>query len=298
MTASAKTPAAGLTLRPAAGTKPLPAHGTLRRAMGDRRYGWPRCHCKPCRTTERRYSKRRSYLTKIGKPILVDATPTREHLANLRAAGDAFTGISAQYGIPRRTLNQIFGGQWKRVHAETASRILAIPPGTATNNYRSVPAVGAVRRIRALIAAGHTMNAVAAAMGLQHSTASLLLNGRQDTIRHELNERVKSGYVALASSSGNAVRSLLRAQREGWRDPLWWEDMGHIDDPTFDPATAEQELSRNEQAALRRAEVDHLSAFGFVPEVIAERLDMHVSTVRAIVAELRTGERRNRKAAA
>lgn len=280
-------------------TTPLPPHGTLRRAMGDRRKGWARCLCPPCRIVERRYTKRRLYLATIGTPILVSAEPAREHLAKLRAAGDAYTVIASKYDIPRRTLNRLTNGELKRLHHTTAAKILAIEPGTATDNYRSVDAIGATRRTRALIAAGHSLNLIAEACGLQHSTASILINGHQTTIRHELNERVTRGYQQLSNSRGNSVRSLRRAKRDGWHDPLWWEDMGHIDDPDFDPAAAEQELSRNELAKLRRDEIEHLLSFNCSIEEIANRVDdLHVGTVRAIVAELRTGQRRERRVAA
>ena len=292
-----ETPAVGLTTRPTTGTN-LPPHGTLRRAMGDRRSGRPRCHCQPCRTVERRYDKHRRVLAHTGRPLLVDATPAREHLAKLRDAGDAVAVISLQYGIPRHSLEKISSGTWLRIRATTAAKILAIKPGTAASDFRSVSSLGAIRRVRALMAAGHPLKAIAAEVGMQHTTASNLANGYQATIRHELNERVRKGYVALASSRGTSARSLHRAEREGWRDPVWWEDMGHIDDPTFDPAAAEQELNRDELAALRRKEIEHLASYGFDAEAIAERLGIHVGTVRAILQELRTGQRRDRRAAA
>ncbi|MFC8583493.1 hypothetical protein ACFUGD_02785 [Streptomyces sp. NPDC057217] len=297
MTATFETPAVGLPTRPTAVTKPFPPHGSIHRAMGDRRIGMPRCSCQPCRTAERRYSKRRVYLAAVGTPILIDAAPARAHLHALKKAGMAYTDIARQNGIPRRTITSIAGGTYKRIRSATAAAILAIQPGAASDRA-SVPAFGVARRIQALMAAGHPFKAILAATGLHHSSVSSILNGHQDTVRAELAARVEEAYRRLASSRGTSARSLRRAERCGWRDPLWWEDMGHIDDPDFDPATAERELNRDELGALRRQEIEHLSSYGYEPEVIAERLELHISTVRAVIQELRTGERRVRKAVA
>lgn len=293
-----ETPAAGMSPLPAAGTKPLPPHGSLHRAMGNRRKGWARCHCLPCRITERRYTKHRAYLANSGNPLTVDATAAREHILKLRASGEAIAVMARTYRIPRRTLNRLVKGDLQRIQRRTEDAILAIRPGTAVNLYQSVPAVAATRRIRALFAAGHTLAAVTEITGIKHNTASILVNGHQGTIRYELNERMRKGYDELASSRGGSVRNLRRAEREGWPDPLWWEDMGHIDDPDFDPAAVKDELSRNEEAAVRRGEIEHLMSYGLDHEAIAGRMDMHPTTVRNIMNELRSGRRRVRGTAA
>lgn len=276
-------------------TKPLPPHGSLTRAMGNRRTRTPRCHCGPCRLAERRYSKRRLYLANTGTPLTVDATAAREHLQMLRDNGDALTGIAQAHGIPRRTLNRLIAGDLQRIHRRTSEAILAVQPGEATNLYRLVPSIGAIRRTRALLAAGHTLNAVCESANVRHSVASALLNGLTATIRYETDQRIRQGYQQLSSSRGDSARSLRRAERQGWRDPMWWEDYGHIDDPDFDPAAVEQELGRNEEAAVRRAEIEHLMSYGFDHETIAGRMDMHPTTVRNIMNELKAGKRRDRK---
>lgn len=279
-------------------TEDIPAHGTLRRAMGNRRNKWRRCPCPPCRTAERRYTKRRKYLADRGTPLLVDATPTIDHVQRLRAAGDAFTLIAARHNIPRKTLQSLLAGIPQRVHRTTEQAILAITPGTCLDPYASVPATGTIRRIQALMAAGHSLNAIKAAASIQHATASLLVNAAATTIRRNVADRVDRAYIQLAPTRGTSVRSLNRATREGWHDPLWWDDWDRIDDPAFDPATAERELSRDELGALRRHEIQHLMAACCTADQIAERLDMAVTTVRAIMAELATGTRRDRSGAA
>jgi AraC-like DNA-binding protein len=85
---------------------------------------------------------------------------------------------------------------------------------------------------------------------------------------------------------GSALKTRNKARREGWPDPLWWEDMGHIDDPDFDPAAAvERELNRDELAALRRQEIAHLAAFGIPEHEIAQRLGMSPHYVHDLIRD-------------
>src|SRR5690606_7931686 len=82
---------------------------------------------------------------------------------------------------------------------------------------------------------------------------------------------------------------------KGWHGPLAWDD---IDDPNAQPEAAqpdELELKRNDRASVRRAEIEHLAAFNVSNHEIAARLNVAVSTVNAILLELRTGRPRHRK---
>lgn len=163
-------------------TKPPPDHGTYERARGGDRSGAQRCHCRPCRTAEGSYRKRRCYLTSTGRPLLVDAAPVRDHLHHLHAAGDAYTHIADLIGVCASTVDAIAIGRRLRVRAGTAAAILALAPGTAAARNRSVPALGSTRRIRALLALGHQLAAVVTAARIDLGTASYLLNGHVDTI--------------------------------------------------------------------------------------------------------------------
>ncbi|MEI5032471.1 hypothetical protein RB201_04530 [Streptomyces sp. S1A(2023)] len=74
--------------------------------------------------------------------------------------------------------------------------------------------------------------------------------------------------------------------------------MGHIDDPNFDPQTAERPLNRLELAAYRRDETERLHSYRIPDHEIAARLGMALTTVRGIIGELECGQRRDRKQAA
>lgn len=89
------------------------------------------------------------------------------------------------------------------------------------------------------------------------------------------------------------------ALRKGWATAAAWDEEA-IDDPAATPEgmASDDRTNRNELAAARRDEVEHLDRFGISEREIAARLDMALSTVRGIVRELRAGERRDRSKAA
>lgn len=215
-------------------TRTLPPHGTPSRARGSRYSGIPRCYCQPCRVAERAYTKHRNYLASTGRSVLVDVAPARTHLRYLTDNGDALTVLAEQLDCPRGTLASVLNGPRKRINRTLANQILIIRPGHASAGNRSVPAVGATRKIRALIALGHALRTISLAAGMENTTASNLLNGKPETIHYELAQRVHKGYRALCSTPGTHTRSLRRAQREGWAPPAAWDDE-QIDDPNAAP---------------------------------------------------------------
>ncbi|MFC7929135.1 hypothetical protein [Streptomyces cinereoruber] len=298
MTAS-ESPAVGLSTRPAAVTN-LPPHGTLSR----RKYHG--CDCDKCRTAYNSYQRSRYRRVGYGtwQPF-VDADPVRQHLANLRAAGYSAEVVANAIGQYVATINAIIypvgGVVRQRVRPALAEAILAVTPESLTPAL--LPAAGSTRRIHALIAAGWTTCRIAQELGVRQPRVPEI--ARQKTVTRSVADRMSACYEKLRRlrpedhgvTATAALRSRLMAERKGWRDPLWWEDMGHIDDPDFDPATAERELNRDELGALRREEIEHLASYGCDAETIAKRLHMHLGTVRGVLRELRTGERRNRKGA-
>ncbi|MBT2467796.1 hypothetical protein J7E97_07900 [Streptomyces sp. ISL-66] len=247
-------------------SKTLPPHGTYARARGNHRSGAGRCYCQPCRAAEHAYTKRRLLLKATGRPLLIDAAPVRAHLKKLRQAGAAYTAIADTLGVPRSTLSNITSGRNGRLRSSTATAILAIRPGQAIDTTRSVAALGSIRRIRALFAAGHTLKAIAAAAEIEESTASYLVNGHAVTIRRELALRIEAGYTALAHRRGTSVRNLRRARREQWAGPDYW-DVEDFDDPAFEPAT-----DRIPGYISRSEDCFELERLGYSREQIAERL--------------------------
>jgi hypothetical protein len=147
------------------------------------------------------------------------------------------------------------------------------------------------------MAIGHPCISIRNATGLDRTVVSELVNAQTDSVLATTAEKVAAAYEQLSNQTGPSVRNKNRAAREAWRDPQWWEDYGGIDDPDFNADDVDRELNFLERAKLRREEIIHLAWHGDTPEQILARLDdeVSISTVRQIVAEWRTGQKRQRK---
>lgn len=284
------TPVVGLTTRPATGTKPLPPHGTLSR----RKYHG--CGCQKCRDAYNAYQRTRYRKQGYGtwRP-LVDAEPARQHLTALRDAGYSVDVVADAIGRYVATLNAIvypIGGTVRqRIRPELEEAILSVTADSLVPAF--LPAIGSSRRLRALVAMGWTTGRIAEQLGVRQPRVSEI--ARQNTVTRTIADQVSTCYETLRHlrpedhgvTSTAALRARRLAERNGWRDPLWWEDMGHIDDPEFDPATAERPLNFHERAELRATEILHLASYGATPEEIADRLGIGRDYVAARLRELR-----------
>lgn len=282
--------------------KPLPDHGTLSR------HKYHKCKCQKCVDNYRAYQRNRHRKQGYGTwQPLVDAEPIRQHLLQLREQGIAFTRVAEIAGLHPPTVGAFLYAlgpkrpRKKRATPEIAAKILAVTAETATPGI--VDSTGTARRIQALAANGWPMKTLGPYIGVSPATVSRLT--AQERVYRTTAEAVTACYLKLADQQPEAhgvpaalaERARRHAARQGWHDALWWEDMGRIDDPHFDPAAADRQMKRDELAALRRAEIEHLDAFGCTPEEIHRRLrgEIGISTIRAIVHELHTGQRRERK---
>ncbi|MGQ4353226.1 hypothetical protein [Streptomyces drozdowiczii] len=284
-------------------TRPLPDHGTLSR---HKHHG---CKCDTCRagycTWQRTRYRRRGYGT--WQPF-VDAEPVRQHIITLHSAGMSYASIAKAAGLYEATVTGFIYAlstkdpRKEKATPDIADSILAVSPDPMLSGW--IDATGSRRRIQALAAHGWPMPSLAAPIGINPCSVNRIT--RQVRVYTSTARAVLDVYNTHATASPQehgipqwkSDRARREAQAKGWPDPLWWEDMGHIDDPNFDPATAEATGSRNDAAALRRAEVAHLAGYGYDAEAIAARVGMHVKSTRVILAELRTGQRRNRSKAA
>jgi hypothetical protein len=216
----------------------------------------------------------------------------------------SWDSLEAATGVWFSNLVAIYHGQRTKIRHETEAKILAVSAPATGDPGQYIDCTGSTRRLQALSAQGHSYAVLSAAADTAPNRVMSIANGRQPTIRRDLARRITAAYEQLRatppSPSRHTQRTLNVARSKGWRDPQWWEDYGHIDDPTFDPATADRELNFFERAQLRREEIKHLAWCGHAPEQIVDRLngEVSISTVRQVVQEWRTGQKRDRKQAA
>lgn len=105
---------------------------------------------------------------------------------------------------------------------------------------RAVPALGAQRRLRALMALGWSTTAIAQHAGLNHRNGVLrIVNGQKGKpttwLEKKTNDWVCAVYDQLSMQIPDgtyANRTRLYAQRQGWPPPLAYEN---IDDPQDTP---------------------------------------------------------------
>jgi len=283
--------------------RPIADHGTLSR------YKHHGCRCETCcagyRAYQRTTRRRRGYGT--WQPF-VGAEPVRQHIIALHNAGMSYASIAKAAGLYEATVTGFIYAlsakdpRKEKATPDIANSILAVTPDPMLSGW--IDATGTRRRIQALAAHGWPMPSLADPIGI--NTCSVNRITRQVRVFTSTARAVLDVYNTHSAASPQehgiplwkSDRARREAQAKGWPDPLWWEDMGHIDDPNFDPANAEAAASRNDVAALRRAEIEHLASYGYEAEDIAARVGMHVKSTRVILAELRTGQRRDRSKAA
>ena len=280
-----QTPAAGMTPLPAAGTKVLPPHGTQYRYRG-RAGVWPGCRCTPCTRAHSRACKQRELDRLSGKPPLYPGKTVIAHVKALNEVGMSNDLVARRAGVSPNLLSGLMRGLTQSCRRETALRLLAVQLGDF-DDIAEVPCTGSSRRIQALYAMGHGQRVLAEATGLCESSVSHIANARTRKVDASTAAAISRTFEQLAGTHGTSEAARRRARLMGWRDPLWWEDMGGIDDPNFDPAIVERELNQRELSALRRQEIEHLASYGFGHEEIASRLDMAAGYVRDVLRDIR-----------
>jgi DNA-binding CsgD family transcriptional regulator len=279
------TPVVGLTTRPTTGTKTIPPHGTQYRYKG-RPGVWPGCRCTKCTRAHTLACTQRALAHLRGEPPLHPAGPVIAHIRHLNETGMSTDLVARRAGVSPNTLSYLLRGLTKTCRRTNALKILAVQPGDF-DDVAEVPSLGSRRRLQALYALGHSPRTLAAATKLCPSSVTHIANGKVAKVDAATANAISQAYVSLSAVEGSSDAARRRATQMGWRDPLWWEDMGHLDDPTFDPATAERPLNFHERAELRATEILHLASYGATPEEIADRLGIGRDYVAARLRELR-----------
>lgn len=251
------------------------------------------------RRTKRR--KQRDLNLLRGIPNRVDATEARDHL-NMLNQTMSWKRIGEVSGCSRNRLYDIGKGRVPEINRLTHDRILAIrPPSSSGDPKQLIDATGTRRRIQAMAMIGHSQDAIADAIGGSQWHIGKISMGASRMIRRRTADRIDAAYAELAQQAPEPSRYVTRcrniAAAKGWRDPAFWEDMGRIDDPTFDPATADKPLGRFELSELRREEIEHLASYGYKPTQIRARIndELSLNHVREIVLAWRRGQKRERE---
>lgn len=203
------------------------------------------CRCTPCvdahNARERNRTKQKAY----GRfdSGLVDATPVREHILALSEYGIGYRRVAELAGVGvtgvrtlvwgRQDPGPRFGEIPKRVTREKAEKILTVEAKVENLGARQpVPALGAHRRIQALVTRGWSLSKIARRLDMNISNFWKVV--RSDRIGAGLHLRVAALYEELWDQTpphdewhdaAAYTRTLNYAKRKGWLPPLAWDDI-------------------------------------------------------------------------
>jgi len=259
------------------------------------------CYQRGCRRPECAHANYR-YMSRLrlehnrGQRRRTDATQTRHHIERLIAKGWTQAQIARAAGIVHHLVGDVRHGK-QNIANNTAYAILSVPIGPPPADTRDVDATGTMRRLRALVAIGWPIGQLAPQFGIFSTALGNIARGELAHVRATTADTVALHYQHLTRTPGPSNRSRILARKKGWHGPAAWDD---IDDPTAVPEVEQADelaLKRGGLAELRREEIIHLAWCGHQPELIRARLNNEVSiaTVRSVVQEWRTGQKRQRK---
>ncbi|MCR1983997.1 helix-turn-helix domain-containing protein [Cellulosimicrobium cellulans] len=282
-----------------------------------------RCRCIPCTVANTNYEAARARDRAYGIESFVDAAPTVAHLRVLMGAGLGWKRVAHLAGVAESSVYPLLYGRPDRnggkprtkIRPTTAEKILAVPVPRlgALAGGAKVDPTGTGRRVRALVAHGWSLTALADQTGIDHQVLRAVANNTRRFVVASSARAVRAAYDELwdlpVPESVGKTRALDRARREGWPPPAAWDDDA-IDDPAAlpargwrdgecaDPGCPETDvvargLCRVHYDALRRPprhsqvdldEVLHLVRAGESSDQVAERLGVAFETIRTKAA--------------
>jgi hypothetical protein len=172
---------------------------------------------------------------------LVSAALVREHMRKLRAAGGTYAAIAEAADTGAMTVHRIATADRPRVHAEIASRLLAVTESDIRGTH---PAPGGTMwRLRSLVAMGHTCSRMAVAIGAPPATLRRIVRGEALTITPQVHQAVidlfevwwdKTPARRTRREKLAADGALRRAALNDWPPPAGLDE-DDLDRPRYQP---------------------------------------------------------------
>lgn len=187
-----------------------------------------RCRCEACTNANRRRANQYKMRKLNGVQVWGDIDAVHDHIEMLKSSGISYYAIAKAVGYKNK--GQIYAiAIADRITAAAAIRILATTIEDL-DDRSFVPALGTMRRLRALGRFGYSTPAIATAIGFDEVTLRKIRNGRQRRTRRWVVNAVTAYYRANADRPGPCNRSRLYAERRRWLPPMAWDDED-FDDP-------------------------------------------------------------------
>ncbi|MGW2095757.1 helix-turn-helix domain-containing protein [Promicromonospora sukumoe] len=226
---------------------------------------------------------RRERLRAAGLTVMVDAEPIRDHITRLVEAGVTENAIAHQCGISRQAISLIRRGHTRQVRRSTADKLLAVTHRPHPTQ-RLVPAIGALRRLRALQAIGWTTTQLGDRLGMLQTHVAQIQH--RDLIAGGRWRQIADLYERLSATPGSSSITRQRAAAKGWLLPMEWEGYD-IDDPRVVPPRSAR-TAKPSRAGSRQDRLELVGALlveGVSRSEMAARLGM---SVRQIERDVKT----------
>ena len=181
------------------------------------------------RTAYRSNRRRRNQRELQGIDGLTDGHTVAAHIQACLNAGWTRLGIAAASHVSDRAIRYILAGQPK-VQRDNALRLLAIQP----HHSPCVPALGIIRRIRALCRAGYPIRWTAQQASCSNRHIYEILNGTVTAVDRQLADRFAEVYARHEATPGPSNPARMAAASKDWTGPDGW-DPDSIDDPDAHP---------------------------------------------------------------
>ncbi len=195
----------------------------------------------------RDYSRRRARQIAYGRwEPWADAGPVRDHVQAMRLGGASYEAIGEAAGVSPMTVHYLVNGcrsrgrpMPTRISSVQAQRLLAVPPTMIAGKCRD--ACGSRRRLRALVALGHSTAALANDLGISTPRVRRLLSGQTQSVSSSVYDKVCELYRQLwnqlppertARERATAKAARDRARAANWLPPMALDD-DRIDDPAY-----------------------------------------------------------------
>jgi hypothetical protein len=174
----------------------------------------------------------------------------REHLTWLLTQGMTRHAITADTGVSDRTLYSILNNASPYVRGGTAAVLLATRP-RAVAETGLVPALGTIRRLKALVAYGYTTQDIADRTGLAARGVRYLIGCRQPRmVEIATRNAVADLFERLSATPGPSENARRTGRARRWAPPAAWTD---IDNPAARPYTPTGDDTVVDPEQIRRA---------------------------------------------
>ena len=161
----------------------------------------------------------------------VPTAPVRAHVDTLLASGMTTGDVALAAGLSISTIRRLY--RQPVVLGVTAQLLMKVTVRPARLRAGLIPAVGTVRRLRALAALGWSFPQLAPQLRVSSQRlAQLAQRAEGGAVAAETHERVSALFEELSATPGSSTKARRHAARLGWFPPHVWDD---IDDPDAEP---------------------------------------------------------------